>query len=345
MADVVGRVLGNRWRVDARLSSGGTATVYRATDLENGSPVAVKMFHPELAQHPKVVQLLMREARVVGAVDHPGTVKVYDDGVEDGSAYIVFELLIGQSLEKLRQARGGRVPLDEVMTIGNTVMAALAAVHKEGIVHRDLKPDNIHVLDGGGVKLLDFGFAKKRGNTADAAQSVVGTASFMPPEAALGLVKKVDARSDIWSLGATLFFVLSGQSVHVGEHLDAMLLASAQSAPRSLATAAPELPSKVVAVIDRALAFHKADRWQDVESMQHAWQEAHPHWLPTLPPPRHDADEEFLDASHLEAVPASTAASDSLFDPRREFDSILRSQPPPAPAHPGPIPRPPPKKR
>lgn len=333
MADErVGQVLGGRFRLEARLSSGGTATVFRVTDMTTGAPYALKLFHPELSQHPRVVKLLMREARLVGAVDHPGTVKVFADGTEGGSSFIVFELLVGQSLEKLRQARGGRVPLDEVMRIGDAVMDALSAVHRAGIVHRDLKPDNIHILDGGGVKLLDFGFAKQRGRTADAAQSIVGTASFMPPEAALGLVKKVDAQSDIWSLGATLFFVLSGQSVHVGEHVDAMLLASAQSAPRSLATAAPELPTKVAAVIDRALAYRKADRWPDVETMRRAWQEAHPHWLDTLPPPRFDADEEFLDASLLEPAPPSRV-SDSLFDPRREL-----LEPDTMPRHPGPIP-------
>src|SRR5262249_15323899 len=160
-----------------------------------------------------------------------------------------FELLVGESFDDLRQTRGGRVPLDEVMIIGDAVMDALTAVHAAGIVHRDLKPSNIHILEGGGVKLLDFGFAKLPGYTADAAQRVVGTASFMPPEQALGLTKKVDAQSDVWSLGATLFFVLSGQSVHVGQHLDAMLLASAKEKPRSLADAAPELPGPIVAVV------------------------------------------------------------------------------------------------
>src|SRR4029078_8636920 len=96
-----------------------------------------------------------------------------------------------------------------------------------GVVHRDLKPHNIYVLEGGGVKLLDFGFAKLRGHTADAAQNGVGTASFMSPEAALGLTKKVDIQSDVWSLGATLFQALSGQSVHVAQHMEGMMLASA----------------------------------------------------------------------------------------------------------------------
>jgi serine/threonine-protein kinase len=203
-------------------------------------------------------------------------------------------------------------------------------------VHRDLKPSNIHILSGGGVKLLDFGFAKLRGYTADAAQNVVGTASFMPPEQALGLTKKVDARSDVWSLGATLFFCLSAQSVHIGKHLDAMLLASAQVKPRSLADAAPELPSQVVAVVDRALLYPKAERWPDVDAMRAAWKAAHPHWLPALPPPKFVADPTFLDESDLLDDEEPRAGEGPLFDPRKDlFDSVK-----PRPQKPARLPKP-----
>jgi len=244
----------------------------------------------------------------------------------------VFELLVGQSLEDLRQARGGRIPLEDMMPIGDAVMDALRAVHEAGVVHRDLKPHNIFVLDGGGVKLLDFGFAKLRGYTADAAQNVFGTPSYMPPEQAMGLSKKIDAQSDVWAFGATLFHVLSGQSVHTGKHIDAMMLASANARPRSLHDAAPELPSKVTAVVDRALSYLKAERFPDMATMRSAWQDAHPHWLPTLPPPCFEADPNFIDAALLENVPMRGKAS-SLFDPRELLDDSVNP-----PSHPGPLP-------
>jgi serine/threonine-protein kinase len=333
--DRVGRVLGGAWRIESPLGRGATATVYRATNITSGAHGALKVLHAELTQHPKIVKMLLREARLVAAVDHPGTVKVLDDGIEDGIAFIVFEMLVGESLEDLREARGGRVPIGEVMHIGDAIMDALSAVHGAGIVHRDLKPDNIHILEGGGVKLLDFGFAKLRGYTADSAQNVVGTPSFMPPEQALGLTKKVDAQSDVWSLGATLFFVLSGQPVHIGKHMDAMMLASANTKPRSLVDAAPELPSPVVAVVDRALSYRKADRWSDIVTMRAAWQSAHPHWLPTLPPPRFVADPTFLDTSLLVPEPPTMPKQErALFDPRRELLDSVKAQ-----AHPGPIPK------
>ena len=162
--DQAGRVLGGKWRVESVLGSGGTSIVYAATEVRKGRRGALKLLSPELSQDPKTVKMLLSEARSVAAIDHPGTVKVLDEGVaEDGRAFLVFELLIGHTLEELRQARGGRVPLEEVMPIGDAVMDALRAVHEAGVVHRDIKPHNIFVLEGGGVKLLDFGFAKLRG--------------------------------------------------------------------------------------------------------------------------------------------------------------------------------------
>ncbi|AKV04787.1 putative serine/threonine protein kinase [Labilithrix luteola] len=334
----LGRVLmGNaqgRWRVDAELGHGGTSTVYAATNVETGTRAAIKLLNPEFSQHPRMLKILLAEARLVAAIEHPGTVKVLDDGIaEDGCAFLVFELLVGRTLEELRQAHGGRVPLDEMMRIGDAVMDALCAVHAAGVVHRDLKPSNIYVLEGGGVKLLDFGFAKLSGYTADAAQNVVGTPSYMPPEQALGLTKKVDAQSDVWSLAATLFHVLSGQPVHIARHVDAMMLASASVRPRSLAEAVPEMASAVVAVVDQALSYRKADRFPDMAAMRAAWQGAHPHWLPTLPPPSFSADPEFLEAALLEPE-FSPPSNPSLFDPRELVDDSVKPQ-----VHPGALPK------
>lgn len=138
-------------------------------------------------------------------------------------------------------------------------------------------------------------------------------------------------QSDVWALGATLFHALSGESVHIAQHMSAMLLATRSSRPRSLAEAAPELSSKVVAVVDRALAFLKSERWPDMAAMRGAWQEAHPHWLATLPPPRFTADPEYIDSSALED--ASRTSKRSLFDPRELLNDSVPRLP-----HPGALP-------
>ncbi|MCW5834856.1 MAG: serine/threonine protein kinase [Labilithrix sp.] len=324
-----GRLLGGAWRLDRVLGEGATSTVYAATNVNSRQRAALKVLRSELAGDREVVDLFRAEGRLVGEIDHLGVAKVLDDGVtDDGCPFHVLELLVGQTLDELRQTRGGRVPLDEVMRIGDAMMETLAAVHAAGIVHRDLKPQNVMVLDGGGIKILDFGLAKARGRTADAAQDVVGTPSFMPPEQALGVTKKMDAQSDVWALGATLFFLLSGQPVHVARHPTAMLLASASTRPRSLADAAPELPRPVIDVIDRAVAYRKADRWPDIHAMRSAWQEAHPAWLPTLPPPSFVPDPTFVDPNLLvdeatrrlgpprSSPSVETPMAIALFDPR-----------------------------
>jgi serine/threonine-protein kinase len=144
----------------------------------------------------------------------------------------------------------------------------------------------------------------------------------------------MDAQSDVWALGATLFYALSGQPVHVAKHPTAMMLASASTRPRSLTDAAPELPRAIVEVIDKALAYRKADRWADISAMRSAWHAAHPTWLPTLPPPAFAPDPAQLDpkifrtakSSPFSLEPIQTPLAITLFDPRElvvEADPVV----------------------
>ena len=253
-----------------------------AATNDDGRCAAIKILRAALSVDRVAVDRFVSEAYLVSGIDHPGVVRVFSHGeTVDGCPYLVLELLVGQTLDELRQARGGRIPLAEMMPIGDALLDVLAAVHDAGITHRDLKPHNVMVLDGG-IKVLDFGLAKLRGRTADAAQNVVGTPTFMPPEQALGLPQKMDAQSDIWAIGATLFYALSGQPVHVASHTSALLLASASARARSLAEAAPDLPQAIVDVVDHALAYRKADRFADVRAMRAAWRAA---YAKSLPPP------------------------------------------------------------
>ena len=273
----VGSVIKGKWQVDARIGAGGMATVYSATHRNNGLRVALKMLHSQLSRDTDIRTRFLREAYVANAIDHPNICRVLDDDVtEDGSAFLVLELLEGESVESRRLARGGTIPVEEALDIADQALDALAAAHEKGIVHRDVKPDNVFITHAGVVKLLDFGLARMKDKTAEATKTgvTIGTPEFMPPEQALGRRDDVDARSDVWGLGATLFTAISGKYVHDANTLHEQLMASATQRARSLKSVVPDIHPLVAAVVDRALELEQEDRWQGAREMQRALRRA-----------------------------------------------------------------------
>jgi eukaryotic-like serine/threonine-protein kinase len=279
-AQRLGTVLRGKYRLDRVLGVGGMAVVYVATH-RNQKQFAVKMLHPELSSRDDLRARFLREGYAANSVRHPGSVAVLDDDTaEDGAAFLVMELLEGEALEAVWEKAGGRLPFDAVLAIGWQLLDVLASAHSNGIVHRDVKPANLFLTRDGQVKVLDFGIARVRDAAMTAASMtgtgiVLGTPAFMAPEQALARANDIDARTDVWASGATLFTLLTGQSVHVGENAPQIMILAATTPPRSLASVAPWLPAPVVAVIDRALAFDKAMRWQDAASMRDALRDAH----------------------------------------------------------------------
>jgi serine/threonine-protein kinase len=273
----IGMVLKGKWRLDALLGVGGMAAVFAATH-RNGARGAIKLLHLELSRDGEVKRRFLREGYVANSVEHPGTVRVLDDDVaEDGAVFIVMDLLEGETLEALCERRGGKVPPAELLSIADQLLDVLAAAHAKGIVHRDVKPENIFLTRDGVVKLLDFGIARLRrnmGTMATVSGAMFGTPAYMPPEQALGHTEQVDAQSDIWSVGATLYSLLTGQLVHEAQTMNEQLVAHAIKPAPSLAKAAPSMPAPMVALVDRALAFEKANRWASARLMQHAAREA-----------------------------------------------------------------------
>jgi eukaryotic-like serine/threonine-protein kinase len=269
----VGTVLRGKWTVDALIGIGGMASVYAVTH-RNGKRLAIKLLHPAFAEHHDARERFLREGYVANRVGHPGSVTVLDDDTaEDGAVFLVMELLEGQSLEA-RLGDAGRLQPAEALFIADQMLDVLAAAHRQGIVHRDIKPGNIFLLKDGTVKVLDFGLARLKEGPASGMVTrdgwVIGTVSFMAPEQARAKHDAVNSRSDLYSVGATMFLALSGRSVHEAPTpMDRLLLAMKQPA-RSLATVAADLPSEVVAVVDRALAFDQGERWPDALTMQAA---------------------------------------------------------------------------
>ncbi|WP_437730891.1 serine/threonine-protein kinase [Sorangium sp. So ce1335] len=277
---LVGQVLRGKWRLDRLLGFGGMAMVYAGTH-RNGMRGAVKILRRELSGDEDARARFLREGYVANRVDHPGIVRVLDDdATDDGSVFLVMELLEGETVEA-RRARtpAGVLGVGEVLGIVDDLLDVLAVAHERGIVHRDLKPDNLFLTRQGQLKVLDFGIARLRelsspSNASTRAGTMMGTPQFMPPEQAKGQWDKVDARTDLWAVGSTMFQLLSGRYVHEAETLPLLLLAAMTQPAPPVATILPALPPPVAGVIDVALAFEPDRRWPNARAMQRALRQA-----------------------------------------------------------------------
>lgn len=269
----VGTVLAEKWRLDSVLGIGGMAAVYAATHRA-GKRFAIKVLHSELALEDDIRARFQREAYAANRVEHPDALSVLDDDVtEDGAPFLVMELLSGETLDARWERKGRRLPPDEVLALADQILDVLIVAHAAGVVHRDLKPENVFLTDAGRVKILDFGIARLREGpaaTKTSTGSLLGTPAFMAPEQARGRWESVDARTDLWAVGASLFTLLSGRFVHDAPTVNELLLsAMTEPAPR-LATVVADAQPWLGRVVDRALAFDPADRWQDARAMQEA---------------------------------------------------------------------------
>ena len=274
----VGKVLKDKWRIDSLIGVGGMAAVYAATH-RNKMRVAVKMLHPELCGKEALRTRFLREGYLANTVEHPGAVAVLDDDIaEDGSAFLVMELLEGETVDARAVRKGGKLELVDVFAIADKLLDVLAAAHAKGIVHRDIKPENLFLTRAGTLKVLDFGIARIFEETVEKtgtrAGTVMGTPAFMAPEQAIANWDAVDARTDLWAVGATMFTLLTGRFVHEGISGNELLIKSATVPPESLGTLGA-FPDVVVKLIDRALAFRSAARWPDARAMREALRAAH----------------------------------------------------------------------
>jgi serine/threonine-protein kinase len=333
----VGMVLDGKWHLDGVLGIGGMATVYAATH-RNQKRVAIKMLHPEVSIDKQVTSRFTREGYLANTVGHPGTVSVLDDDVaEDGSPFLVMELLEGSTLDGL-WAKRGTLPVNEVLAIADQLLDVLVAAHAKGILHRDLKPENLFLTNEGQIKILDFGIARLReltaGQTAGSTRSgsLLGTPAFMAPEQARGRSQDVDERTDLWAVGATMYTLLSGKFVHEADTINEQLIQTATQPATSVARCCPGLHSAVVQIIDRALAYERQDRWPSAGAFQQAVREAMARipGAPTMTRPRAKGEPR-LDPSFISgsgSIAASTNRSETLTT-GRPFMSEVRSAPPP----------------
>ncbi len=278
----VGCVLDDKWTLERLLGVGGMAAVYAATH-RNGARAAVKVLHPDLSRIKEVRERFLREGYAANRVEHAGAVKVLDDdvvvsGPESGTAYIVMELLEGESLQD-RIERGPPLGEIEFLSIAASVLEVLEAAHARGVVHRDLKPENLFLVrptddagaaaTGGRVKVLDFGLARLVAGQAITSYGLaLGTPSFMSPEQAAGRIDEIDGRTDLFALAATGFRICTGRRIHEATNPVDLVRKMASLAAPKVRTVRPEVSEACARVIDRALEFRREDRYETATAMR-----------------------------------------------------------------------------
>jgi len=304
----VGATIRGKWHLDALLGVGGMAAVYAGAH-RNGQRAALKILHPDFARDRVVCDRFLREAYVSNKVGHPACVRVLDDDMtEEEEPFLVMDLLEGETVREAWKRAGRVMPLAQVLRISDTVLDCLSACHAIGVIHRDLKPANIFLTNAGEVKVLDFGVAQMRSATAErtAAGTALGTPAYMSPEQAMGLVDQLDGRADVFSVGAMIHALVTGQRINSGRtEQEALVMAATMPVP-SVARIAPHLPLPMIALIDKALAWDRRNRFADAREMQAAAREV---------------------LATIEGTPRATEAAEPVEEPQRRTEAITAAPP------------------
>jgi eukaryotic-like serine/threonine-protein kinase len=263
----------DNYRIESLVARGGMALVFRATDLQSGSTVAIKVPHPEAESDPILSERFQREERIGRSLDHPAVVKEISAG-EKSRAYIVLEWVDGQLLSEVL-AREGTLPVDRALKVACRICEALEYIHSQGVVHRDLKPENLFLDGHDNVKLVDFGAALvRRARRPKLRQfpDLTGTADYIAPEQIKG--KCGDARADIYALGIMLYEMLTGKMPFEGQNALAVMNARLhQDAPRPREVN-PAITEVLEAIIYKAMARDPRDRYASAAEL--AWDLQHP---------------------------------------------------------------------
>ncbi len=264
-SQMIGTVLSGRYKLEAKLGSGGMSTVYLAKDGTLDRDVAVKVMHREMSEQEDQLERFRQEARAVAKLSHPNVVAVIDAGEDGGHPYIVFEYVEGETL-KQRIARGGALDPQEALAYAIEIARGLTVAHARNMVHRDIKPQNVLIDAEGRAKLTDFGISRQlEQDGMTATGRVLGTTDYVAPEQAMG--RGADPRSDIYSLGVVLYEMLIGQ---VPFHADSQVGVAMKHVNEELPDVQqrrPEVSAAAALVVERATAKDPAQRYQEVGEM------------------------------------------------------------------------------
>jgi len=256
-----------KYKILARIGRGAMGEVYRAYDPVLNREVAVKTMSSDVGADPELRKRFEREAQSAARLNHPNVTTVYDYGEEQGQVYIAMELLEGSDLKELIKKQT-QLALPEKLGLMEQMAEGLAFAHSKGVVHRDLKPANIHVQRGGQVKIMDFGLARFATSDMTRAGAILGTPNYMSPEQVRG--EKATAQSDVFSLGAVFYELLTYRKAFTGETLHGVLFQVVQASPEPLPQVLPGLPATLSQTVERALAKDAAKRFRDAGELRDA---------------------------------------------------------------------------
>jgi len=283
--DWIGKTIGDRYRIEALLGQGGMSAVYKATDPNLRRVVAIKLIHSHLSDDPNFIGRFKEEAAAVARLRHANIVQVHDFNVDGDTYYMVMEYLVGETLQsRLRRlnATGRKMPLEEALRLCIQICEAAGYAHDHELVHRDIKPANIMLNVNGQAILMDFGIVKIMGGEQHTATgATIGTAMYMSPEQIRS--ERVDERADIYSLGVTLYEMLSGQPPYTADSALTLMMMVLNDPLPDLRQAREDVMESLWSVVQKALAKEPAERYQTMEELASALRQAQAELTGTLP--------------------------------------------------------------
>jgi eukaryotic-like serine/threonine-protein kinase len=270
---MIGELIDGRYEIEDLVGTGGMSSVYRARDTVLEREVALKILHDHFSGDPDYVERFRREARAIARLNHPNIVTVIDRGEFGGRQFIVFEHVPGHNLKDVVR-RHGPLPVPEALALTQQIARGLAFAHDHGVVHRDVKPQNVLLDENGTVKVTDFGIARSIDPRDELTQTgtMLGTSDYIAPEQASG--RRVDARSDQYSLGVLLYELLTGEPPYSGDTFMAVAMKHVRDPVPSVRKRRPDVSSRVEEILVRAMAKRPEDRFPTTEAMTAALETA-----------------------------------------------------------------------
>lgn len=266
MDNLIGKIIEERYRISELIGTGGMANVYKATDLIDGTVVAVKILREECRSNSELVRRFKNESKAISVLDHPNIVKVFDFSMTEKIQYIIMEYIDGITLKEYMEYRAQPLTYKETLHFITQVLQALQHAHDRGIVHRDIKPQNMMLLSDSSIKVMDFGIARfSRSENQTMTDKAIGSVHYISPEQARG--GATDAKADLYSVGVMMYEMLSGRLPFESDSPVSVAIKQISDTPTPLRELNPAVPEALASITERAMAKDPRERYQSAQAM------------------------------------------------------------------------------